>query len=449
MTRRLGSRAAFVGASAAALLLAAPPLPGQHAIRGVAYDSLRSRPLAGALVTIEALARATVSDSVGAFALDDLPAGRHELRLAHEWLDSLGLPEPRLAIEVPGDGRALRLATPSFSTIWRSACGSAVPHDSGFVHGVLRDARTRAPIAGVDVQASWLDVGFDPRSGVAQERLGGSVVTDAEGRYAMCGVPNGVQLQMRARLGGSRTDDIVLFHVAPGVTRRDFLLAAHPDSALRGVVRGTVRGASGGPVPNALVQWPGARDARTDGDGRFVLSGVLIGTRTLTIRSVGTELMRGIADVSWGDTAVVEIVQRNVATLEQVDVIGSAVQRRFLDDLAHRMELGVAKFMDSTMAERMGPVTSLLSSRTTAKVQRDGSVIFGSQDNPCRPAVWIDRRFIRPQDVGLELRLLNPRNVGAVEVYERAGGIPPEYSPPTGIGTPRCALVIWTKAMFP
>lgn len=438
-----------IGLAGAALLCAATPAASQHAIRGIAFDSLRSRPLAGALVTIEALGRATVTDSAGTFELLDLPAGRHELRLAHDLLDSLGLGEPRLPLEVPGDDRAVRIATPSFTTVWRSACGGGVPHDSGFVHGVVRDARTGAPVPGVDVQASWLDVGFDARRGVAQERLGGSVVTGASGRYAMCGVPNGVQLQMRARLGEARTDNVVLFHVAPGITRRDFLLASLGDSALRGVVRGVVRGATGGPVPNALVQWPGARNARTDAEGRFVLRDVLIGTRTLTVRSVGTEPMRAIADVPWGDTAVVEIVQRNVATLEPVDVVGSAVQRRFLDDLADRMALGVAKFMDSTLAERMGPVTSLLTSRTTAKLQRDGSVTFGSRDNPCRPAVWIDRRYIRSQDVGLELRLLDPRNVGAVEVYERAGGIPPEYSPPTGLGTPRCALVIWTKAMFP
>lgn len=449
-TRRLSVVTLMLALAVAGVANAQEPAP-VATLRGIAYDSLRSRPLPGAVITIESLGRMAFADSGGAFAFEGLPQGTYDLVLQHDYLDSLGLGEPRTSVTVPGDGRLVRVATPSFTTLWRRVCGTRPPSDSGFVHGVVRDARNGSSLPLTQVQASWVDVGFDQRTGVSEERLGGSVTTDGQGRYTICGVPNGVRLHLRARQGEASTDVIELFHVEPGITRKDFLLRAVGDSALRGVARGIVRGAAGGPAPNALLQVAEAREVRTDAQGRFVLAGALIGTRSVIVRAIGADPARAVIDVPWGDTAYVEILLRNIPTLAQVEVVGSAAQRRFLADLADRQALGVATFLDSTVMAQLNSFQSALTSRTTATMQRDGTVRFGYGPRACRPVVWIDRRYIEPRDVAAELRLVNPARVGAVEVYENAGGIPMEYHPPRFDENreTRCAIVIWTKAMFP
>jgi hypothetical protein len=419
---------------------------GATPIRGIAYDSLRSRPLAGALISIEPFGRTAISDSSGAFVLDSIPAGRHALVMQHEMLDSLGLPEPRLVVEVPVLSGAVSISTPSFATLWLATCGGSPPRDSGFVFGTIRRARDRAGVAGAELRASWVDVAFDRQRGATQARMGGRVESGRDGRYAICGVPNGVQLQMRAGTAPSATDAIEMFHEAPGVTRRDFLIP-DADSTLRGAVRGVVRGTAGGPVPNALVDAPGAAGVRADGEGRFLIPAVALGTRTLVVRSIGAEPMLAIADVAWRDTAEVEVVLKNIPTLDSVEVVGSRVMRRFVTELAERQALGIAKFVDSTRVSRLGNVRSAILSGSNARIARNGMLTFGP--NGCQPAFWIDRNFVRPEDASMELNLLSPDQIGAIEIYDKNTMIPNEYWPTTGRRPPGCALVIWTKRHFP
>lgn len=415
-------------------------------VRGVAYDSLGSRPLAGALVSIEGLGRSTFSDSGGAFAFDSVPAGRHALVLQHEMLDSLGLPEPRVVVDVPMLDRSIRIGPPSFATLWRAACGGAPPRDSGFVFGTTRRARDRSSVASAEVRASWVDVAFDRRTGASQARMGGSVESGRDGRYTICGVPNGVQLRMRAGTAPRATDAIELFHEAPGVTRRDFLLP-DSDSTLRGSVRGAVRGTAGGPVPNALVDAPGATGVRADGEGQFIVTGVALGTRVLVVRSIGAEPMLVIADVAWRDTAEVEILLKNIATLDSVEVVGSLVMRRFVSELEARIALGIAKFVDSARVSRLGNVRSAILSGSNARIARNGMIAFGP--NGCQDAFWIDGHYVRPEDASMELNLLSPDQIGAIEIYDKQTMIPSEFWPTTFRRPPRCALVIWTKRHFP
>jgi hypothetical protein len=429
------------------LTTGASPLGGQGTapIRGIAFDSLRARPLVGALVSIEALGRSTISDSGGRFVLDSIPAGRHAVVMQHEILDSLGLPEPRLVVEVPFAAGAVVLSTPSFATLWRATCGGTPPRDSGFVFGTIRTARDRSGVANAEVRASWVDVAFDRRTGASQARMGGRVESGRDGRYAICGVPNGVQLQMRSGTVPTATDAIDLFHEAPGVTRRDFLIP-DVDSTLRGAVRGIVRGTAGGPVPNALVDAPGATGVRTDSVGRFLIPSVVLGTRTLVVRSIGAEPMLAIADVAWHDTTDVEVLLKNIAKLDSVEVIGSRVMRRFVDELEERRALGIAKFVDSTRVSRLLNVRSAILSGSYARIARNGMITFGAND--CQPAFWIDKRYVRPADASMELNLLDPDQIGAIEIYDKRTMIPSQYVPPTG-GLPGCALVIWTKRNFP
>ncbi|MEO7822498.1 MAG: carboxypeptidase-like regulatory domain-containing protein, partial [Gemmatimonadaceae bacterium] len=68
-------------------------------ISGVVHDSIARQPLGGATIqlvtdSLPRFIRAAVSDSLGRFALGDVPPGRYKLGFLHPLLDSLGVDAP-------------------------------------------------------------------------------------------------------------------------------------------------------------------------------------------------------------------------------------------------------------------------------------------------------------------------------------------------------------------
>ena len=128
-------------------------------VRGVAYDSVRGVPLAGAVISMAGDSRTVRADSHGRFELDGVIQGVHAFSAQHAALDSLGFTGITTRANVT-DGRAeIRIAGPSFATLWHSVCGpSRVPKDSGFVYGTVRDAGTQNPVPNAAVSLTWLDM---------------------------------------------------------------------------------------------------------------------------------------------------------------------------------------------------------------------------------------------------------------------------------------------------
>lgn len=419
---------------------------GARSVSGVVRDSLRGGPLSGALVQLPAIGRAVISSASGGFRIDSVPPGAHDVIVSHEILDSLGLPELRSRVVIRESDGVVELGVPSISTLWRSFCGRAAPADSGFVHGVVRSARTGMPMAGARVRIRWTDLAFDRVTGISQGEVGGEEVTGGTGRFVICGVPNAIAIRMRAVAGTGSTDEVEVLHPELGITRRDFLVPASGPGVSTGVVRGVVRTPTGDAVSGALVGPEGGSAVRSDERGGFLLADVPVGTRNLLVRSIGAQPITVIVEVPWMDTLFVEVSLARVAVLDSVRVVARGVLQRFVAELQERQALGVAKFLDSTRVLRYGNLRSALTAGSTARIDRDGSPMFGPEN--CRPAVWLDKVFVRPDDVALELRLLDVNQVGALEVYERRTGIPAAFWPPGG-GMPNCAIVIWTKRSFP
>src|ERR1041384_2483202 len=78
-----------VGLLVAGTTLAAQT-PARVAVNGVAYDSLRSAPLAGALVGIAGTAQAGMADTAGRFHFAAVTPGTLTFTLQHDNLDSAG-----------------------------------------------------------------------------------------------------------------------------------------------------------------------------------------------------------------------------------------------------------------------------------------------------------------------------------------------------------------------
>lgn len=71
--------------SAAVITAAAAPLVAQGStgkLEGIVRDSLSARPVAAARITILGTTRAALTDSLGRYRFDSLPAGRYDLRAA-------------------------------------------------------------------------------------------------------------------------------------------------------------------------------------------------------------------------------------------------------------------------------------------------------------------------------------------------------------------------------
>ena len=208
------------------------PIVGRGPVHGIAYDSLRRVPLAGALVSLTGGSRITTSDASGRFRFDNVSPGTYTATLMHEALDSLGLSGVTARVVVTGARDSVLMGVPSFSTLWRAACGaSAAPRDSGFIFGVVRRAALEAPIDGARVAMSYVTLRYDAVAGMVQKRVRGEVRTDAEGAYALCGVPLDVPMRLMISKDSLAVGSIEYMSREQRARRKDFSVTLLPMKA--------------------------------------------------------------------------------------------------------------------------------------------------------------------------------------------------------------------------
>jgi len=123
---------------------------------GVVRDSLAKRPLAEALIQLVSaddparFVRTSRSDSLGRFAINEVPAGRYMLGFFHPMLDSIGVETAQRQLYVGETGRPVQsdLGIPSPARLRAAVCGKLGPDSSGVIIGVVRDAKDGSPISG-------------------------------------------------------------------------------------------------------------------------------------------------------------------------------------------------------------------------------------------------------------------------------------------------------------
>ena len=424
-----------------------PPL----VIRGTAFDSLRNAPLDGALITATraGATHSATSDSLGHFQLA-LDTGSYIVSLQHANIDSLGLTGvSRLFVARSADD-LLVVAVPSFATMWRSACGATpAPKDSGFVFGNVTEADGRTHARNAKVHVAWFDFGISRarKKELTQQRWGGAVETEANGSYAICGIPVDKPMRMRAGRDSVSTNPIDVISSVTRVQRRDFVLPAAGNGSLRGAVSGVLTTATGEALANASVTATGALEARTDSLGRFLLRDVPVGTQQIDVRSIGLTPQSVVVDVTTNDTAFVAMRVNKVQLLETVKTEASAVRLRYMADFEQRQRAGWGKYLDSTALGRFNIMPSVYAQFPSTIIQKGMLYLPGNPvRGPCLAGVMIDGRRA-DQD---ELQMFRPSDLAAVELYTREQYVPSELMKSTRGGGGGCGLiVVWTKAAWP
>lgn len=262
----------------------------RYPLVGVAFDSLHNQPFAMAIVSMKGAARTTFTDAEGRFRFDSLPAGSYHIVVQHDVLDSLGLGALTADVTVGASADTVRVLGPSFTALWRRACGAGayVPLDSALLFGAVHNAVTGARVPRASVHVTWVEVGVEGGK-LTPYYLGGAVPADANGGYAVCGVPAKEALRVYASVDSSRSGVVDLPAPAMRVERFDVWVPLPADSAARGSVVGDVHDGRGAPVAGANVEVEGAPAVVTDSAGRFTIPNVPLGSRQVVVTPAGAK----------------------------------------------------------------------------------------------------------------------------------------------------------------
>ncbi|MEP6778385.1 MAG: carboxypeptidase-like regulatory domain-containing protein [Gemmatimonadaceae bacterium] len=416
--------------------------PTRVKVRGFAYDSLHQIPLANAFITLVGTGRIATSNERGYFEIDSVPMGLHAFTVQHDWLDSLGLSGIRASLLVRNEQDTLHIATPSFRTLWVAACGTAIsPVGTGFIYGLVGSAHDKRLSQQVSVDAQWLVVAFDAKQkGITRNSWGETVQSQADGRFAICGVPNDITVQVYAHTDSGETDTLNVVSGADGVRRLDLTVGRDASPPGYSIVVGHVYDLLGAPVSDAMITGTRFGEVRSLNDGRFVIRNIPTGSRQISARAVGWSPGQTTLSVASDDTTFVTVhMARLAVALDSVQVRAANIRRQFMSDLDSRRQQGFGRFLDSTVVARMMTVAGALVNVPQTKL-KNGKIYL---DN-CLPAIFIDGRETDQWD----LKLLPPSEIGVIEVYVRAVGIPVAMSTRRG-SAPPCAIAVWTKSKFP
>lgn len=417
-------------------------------VQGVAYDSLRGAPIKNALVAVIGVNNTTTTDDRGRFAIDRVPPGTRTFIIQHASLDSIGFHGFSRRFEVARNREEIRLALPSFGTLWRVTCGGEPPRDSGFIYGTIRHVATRSPVDRARVEVSWIVTTYDRARGIRQRRVYGEAFTDANGNYAVCGVPAAHWIKVAASSAGAGAG----VDVPPAglrIVRRDLLIgpAIEEEPASSGSILGVIVDQDGVPYSEARVSLDDSTEVRSRGDGTFDFRNVRAGTRQLEIMSIGIAPIVSTVDVLPGDSSSLRFTLRRVTTLDVVEVTGSRRGRKIAEGLEDRRKRGLGMQMDMTQLQAYTSFRSVLNEFPGMRVLSNGAdygvYVSDGRGGQCPPEVWVDGS----RSALAALTLIYPKNVTAVEFFPRANMVPIEFRRNEQFMT--CgAILVWTNWAF-
>lgn len=410
----------------------------RHAVlSGVAVDSIRGGYLRGASVFVSGTAVSATTDSSGRFKIEGIPSGSRMIEIQHPLLDSLGLAlttTPKSFSD--GDSSFVMLSVPSARTYAPTKCSSAdLARGQALIVGTVTDADSGQPSTGASVSVTWTDYEVAKRSvkAVPQRR---SVPVSPDGGFVICGLPDDLVAGVVATRQRDTTAAVelglesLIGTVALKLPPPRAATATAPRETAS--ISGRVVDGDGNPAKGARVAVE-ADDAvvNTETDGTFILNGLRLGTRRLTIRKIGFEPVERAVDIPSDG-----LMGLNLELGKSVSVLKSIVVRAVRDfglqrvGFAQRKGVVPGSFIaPEDIALRNGPRLSTLM-QTVPLMKRPGCT-----------RIFIDG-FLQP--VGDPDEYLSGAEIGAVEFYG-TGFVPPEFFSSMPSGRPCKAIIVWTR----
>jgi hypothetical protein len=464
---------------------AADAAPARGAVlRGLVYDSLARKPLAGAEVQLlrssggELRADSSFvvsSDEKGWYTFPALPAGRYTAGFFHPSIDSLGLDLPLRRLELAdGDSARADLAVPSSETITRRMCGAdALSDTTSLVFGFVRDARTVRGRSSAVVTLRWLEMIFGI-GGIRRVERSIETRSRGDGWYAFCNVPVSWTFSVRATAESLSSGLLSLNAKARDVARLDvFVGASRPSTSAevdsgpsvevqgvpygelrRGtaVLEGIVRATDGRVLGGARVSlWGSSARTVSSPTGRFRLEGLPYGSQVLDVRAVG--FVPGhrtvhLLDDDAPDEATIDLVPLR-AYLDTVRVTARRLFDLDLNGFERRRRQGQGHFLTGEEIEkRHAPQTTTLLNNfprveTVMNPRGFGRlVLMRVRGSYCQPDLFLDGIRIMSDLADLDV-LTHPDEIEGMEVYTTPASAPLEYAGRmSGCGS----IVIWTRS---
>src|SRR5258705_6650822 len=449
---------------------AAPAPPTTGYLQGTAVDSLHGEPLIGALISVEGTARMAITDSLGRFLIDSIPAGTYRVVVDHPMLDTLGISLVTPSIGI-GAGELTRTTIPVptgeflanlFCPAARRALGP------GALVGRVREPDSDSAAVGARVSLVWYDP--DPPGLPSNLRIAKrpprvrEAIVGADGTYRLCGLPEqyGAKLQAQRKDGGA-TAEVQVTQEGGFLALRSMSVAALPTVAAKdsagtpiqqphGKARvfGKVVNKNGAPVSGARVGLMGTSAATiTKANCDFVLDSLPAGKQETGRRPFGhrpTEVAVDLSSRSPSRVTVqlgafvpelspVEVVSRRDGGLQKVGFLDRkrASAGGYLPDPDQIEKRNAMKFSDilrSTPGIRVSEQNGQSMISSTRSAQGDGCVTMYVDD-----ASW---QQLEPGDLD---SFVQPNEVAAIEVYNGTS-VPVQFQTP---GQSCAAVVVWTK----
>jgi hypothetical protein len=417
-------------------------------VRGVVYDSLRGRPIPHALVAVLGARLMDTTDEQGRFHFAGVAAGPQTFVIQHASLDSSGFRGLSRRHQVDASQGEIRITVPSFQTLWRAACGGEPPSDSGIVYGTIRRVSDQAPVGGAAIEVGWIVTSYDKARGIRQRRVFGETTTNANGQYAVCGVPSSFWVRVLAATPtASGAADIPPSDLR--IARRDLLIGptADQDSTSRGTILGVLVDQDGAPFSEARVVLDDSTEVRSNGEGHFAFRNVQPGTRQIEVLSIGMVPVIRTVDLLPLDSVTVRLSLRRVTTLDAVRVIATRRGQMIAEGIEDRRKRAIGYQMDQAELQAYTSFSTVLNDFPGVRVRQahgDYHVfISDGRGGECIPEIWIDNARMSLA----ALHLVRPRDVMAVEYFPRAGMIPLEFRRTQEMM--HCgAVIVWTHWAF-
>lgn len=444
-----------------------PEPPKTATVFGVVYDSIRFRPMAGAIVRVDSTSLVSQADEEGRFQIADVPPGIHFLRVAHPILDTLGVGLRTADIEFrAGEGTIHQLATPTARILIERFCSAAWrARGPAALMGRVREADTWANAAGAKVSLVWYDTTADgkPLPRVRESQVG------PDGIYRICGLPEHLEGKVQVLRGALTSGDVTvslasellglrsMTIAAPGAVvvastppSSDSTAATPParDPVVVGSARltGRVVNKGGVPIVGARVIVEGTPHATTTRDGgRFDLDSLPPGTQSVAVRMLGYSPAEAAVELSSRVPGTVTVTMEDyVPTLETVRV--SAQRERALMDIgfARRQRAGMGYYLEGDQINRESlKFSDILRNVPGLRITFSGNgqqMIESTRGPYACVAIWIDGTQWQQMEPGDVDGFVRPQEVEAVEVYGPST-TPIEYQGRSGNCT---TILTWT-----